>query len=193
MKQQFTPTEAAAITDLPVRYIQKAIDEGPLKAARRRTLDFDDLVFLYVVGHVDSGLIQITTAAKKQLRKKIQSAPRLKGDLLVGGAVFQLKPAMRAVRSRLAKLRQAKRMVVRDPEIRGGLPVIKGTRIGVYEVATMLADPNETEEEFLAGYPTLKREQLELSKIYAVAYPRRGRPPRHPWHIAAERPRKAAA
>ncbi|HLX38527.1 MAG TPA: hypothetical protein VKR29_12030, partial [Candidatus Binataceae bacterium] len=104
---------------MPVRYIQKAIDEGPLNGMRRRTgrtLVFDDLVFLYTVGHVDSGLIQITTAAKKQLRKKIQSAPRLNGDLLIGGAVFQLKPAMRAVRSRLAKLSQAKRMVVRDPE-----------------------------------------------------------------------------
>jgi uncharacterized protein (DUF433 family) len=72
-------------------------------------------------------------------------------------------------------------MVVCDPEIRGGLPVIKGTRIGVYEVAAML-DQGETEEEFLEGYPTLKREQLELSKMYAAAYPRRGRPPRHPWH-----------
>jgi uncharacterized protein (DUF433 family) len=182
---EFTPTEAAAITDLPVRYIQKAIDEGPLKGARHRngrSLHFDDLVFLYTVGHVDSGLIQITAAAKKQLRKKIENAPGTNGDVLVGGAVFQLKPAIRTVRSRLTKLRRAKRMVVCDPEIRGGLPVIKGTRIGVYEVATMLADPNETEEEFLEGYPALRREQLELSRIYAAAYPRRGRPPRHPWH-----------
>src|SRR5208283_5966343 len=134
--KEFTPTEAAAITDLPVRYIQKAIDEGPLKRARRRngrSLDFDDLVFLYTVGHVDSGLIQITATAKKQLRKKIENTPRRNGDLLVGGAVFQLKTAMRAVRSRLTKLRRAKRMVVCDPEIRGGLPVIRGTRIGVYE------------------------------------------------------------
>ncbi len=188
--KEFTPTEATAITDLPVRYIQKAIDEGPLKGARHRngrSLDLDDLVFLYTVGHVDSGLIQITAAAKKLLRKKIENTPRGNRDLLVGGAVFQLKHAIRAVRSRLTKLRRAKRMVVCDPEIRGGLPVIKGTRIGVYEVATMLADPNETEEEFLEGYPTLKREQLELSRIYAAAYPRRGRPPRHPWHRASAR------
>jgi hypothetical protein len=38
------------------------------------------------------------------------------------------------------------------------------------------------EEEILEGYPSLKREQLELAKIFAQAYPRKGRPPRHSWH-----------
>ncbi len=36
-------------------------------------------------------------------------------------------------------------------------------------------------EEILSGYPTLSREQLDLACIYAGAYPRRGRPPKHPW------------
>ncbi len=187
MMDEFTPTEAAAITDLPVRYVQKAIDEGPLNGARSRngrTLDLDDLVFLYTVGHVDSGLIQITASAKKQLRKKIEGTSQ--PDIAVGGAVFQLKPAKQSVRSRLSKLKQAKRMVVSDPEIRGGTPVIKGTRIGVYEIAGML-DQGDTEEDLLEGYPALKQEQLELAKIYAAAYPRRGRPLRHPWHTAETR------
>jgi uncharacterized protein (DUF433 family) len=72
-------------------------------------------------------------------------------------------------------------MVVEDPEIRGGEPCIKGTRIGVYEIADML-DQGASEAEILEGYPSLKRYQLELAKTYAQAYPRRGRPPSHPWH-----------
>jgi uncharacterized protein (DUF433 family) len=71
-------------------------------------------------------------------------------------------------------------MVVEDPEIRGGKPCVSGTRIGVYEVAKML-EQGAPEEEILEGYPSLKREHLELAKIFAQAYPRKGRPPRHPW------------
>lgn len=33
---------------------------------------------------------------------------------------------------------------------------------------------------------------LSEAKIYAAAYPRRGRPPHHPWHTA-QRPREVAA
>lgn len=178
-----------------MRYIQKAIDEGPLKSARRRTrrsLDFDDLVFLYTVGHVDSGLVQVTAAAKKQLRKKIAESLRTGPDLDIGGCSFKFKSALRAVRKRLALLRKARRKVVSDPEIRGGMPVIKGTRIGAHEIAAMLAQETN-EAEFLQDYPTLKAEDLEVARIYAAAYPRRGRPPRHPWHIAAERRGEATA
>jgi len=47
----------------------------------------------------------------------------------------------------------------------------------------MVAGASEKEiEEILAGYPTLKREHLEIAQFYAAAHPRRGRPPKHPWH-----------
>jgi uncharacterized protein (DUF433 family) len=192
--QQFTPTEAAAIIDLPVRFVQKAIDEGPLDGSRRRggrALDLDDLVFLYTVGHLDSDLVRVTASAKKQLRKKVGQSLRTGAELDIGGCVFQLKSASRTIRRRLSELKRAKRKVVSDPEIRGGIPVIKGTRIGVYEIAAMLA--HETNEaEFLDDFPTLTAEDLVLSKIYTAAYPRRGRPPRRPRHTA-ERKREIAA
>jgi uncharacterized protein (DUF433 family) len=191
---EFTPTEAAAIIDLPVRFVQKAIDEGPLGAARNRkgrALDLEDLVFLYLIGRIDSGFVRVTAAAKRQLRKKLGESLRAGTDLDLGGCIFQLKSAFRAIRRRLAQLQKAKRKVVSDPEIRGGLPVIKGTRIGVYEIAAMLEqEPNE--DEFLEEYPSLKAEDLESARIFSVAYPRRGRPPRHPWHVA-QRPREVTA
>ncbi len=192
--KEFTPTEAAAIIDLPVRFVQKAIDEGPLGAARNRkgrALDLEDLVFLYLIGRLDSGFVRLTSAAKRQLRKKLGESLRASTALDIGGCVFQVKSAFRTIRTRLAKLQTAKRKVVSDPEIRGGLPVIKGTRIGVYEIAAMLEqEPNEA--EFLEEYPSLQAQDLEIAKIYSAAYPRRGRPPRHPWHIA-QRPREVAA
>jgi len=95
--------------------------------------------------------------------------------------LLDLQKAWSEMTQQLAKLARAKTMVVSDPEIRGGEPVIRGTRIGVYEVATML-ERGAGEEEILSGYPTLQPEHLALAVIYAKAYPRRGRPPRHPWH-----------
>ncbi|HWN57797.1 MAG TPA: DUF433 domain-containing protein, partial [Methylomirabilota bacterium] len=77
---------------------------------------------------------------------------------------------------------RARRMVVRDSEVRGGEPVIRGTRIPVYLVADLI-EQGAGEQEILSGYPTLKRENRELARLYAMAYPRRGRPPKHPWHM----------
>ena len=71
-------------------------------------------------------------------------------------------------------------MVVSDPEVMGGTPVYRGTRIPVDLVATMSAQ-GATVEEILDGYPALNREKVELAPLYVAAFPRRGRPARRPW------------
>jgi uncharacterized protein (DUF433 family) len=190
-QKTYTPAEAAAVAGLPIKTVQKAIDEGPFNKARKgygRALCETDLMYLAATKKLDPRNVKLSKRTKAELLKKFEGRrKRTSGvDLGVGGLILEVKAALRELRTRLSKLQQAKRMVVCDPEIRGGLPVIKGTRIGVYEVAAML-DQGETEEDFLEGYPTLKREQLELARIYAAAYPRRGRPPRHPWHTAEAR------
>jgi len=78
---------------------------------------------------------------------------------------------------RLNQLKDAQEMVVEDPEILSGIPVIKGTRIPVYDVAG-LVDSNTPIQELLEIYPRLKKEQFELASIYAKANPLRGRPKR---------------
>src|ERR1700722_1791723 len=58
---------------------------------------------------------------------------------------------------RLNQLKDAQEMVVEDPEILSGIPVIKGTRIPVYDVAG-LVDSNTPIQELLEIYPRLKKE-----------------------------------
>ena len=67
-------------------------------------------------------------------------------------------------------------MVVENPKILGGEPVLRRTRIPVHQVAAMAN--TMTPEEILEGYPSLKREQIELARLYAQAYPKQGRPAR---------------
>jgi uncharacterized protein (DUF433 family) len=68
-------------------------------------------------------------------------------------------------------------MVIEDPEILSGTPVIKGTRVPVYDIAAAV-DAGTPTDKILKSYPSLKDWQIELSQIYAKAVPPRGRPKR---------------
>ncbi len=54
-----------------------------------------------------------------------------------------------------------------DPEIMGGTPVFTGTRVPVQNLLDYL-EGGETIDEFLAGFPTVKREQV-IAFIEAAA------------------------
>ncbi len=190
-ERTFTATEAAVASGVPVKTIHREIDEGPLKSAlkqpgNKRCIREEDLLYLAVTRRLDPKLVQLTSEGKDRLHDAIVSygyrrGQQKRGFPLFGGLSLDLKDIVKELRSKLILLNRARKMVIEDPEIRGGEPCIRGTRIGVYEIGAML-EQGASEEELLAGYPSLHREQLGLARIYAHAYPRRGRPPRHPWH-----------
>jgi uncharacterized protein (DUF433 family) len=191
-ERTFTPCEAAVVSGVSVKTVHREIDEGPLKPKRRRpgskrALREQDLFYLAAAKGLDTRLVQLTSEGKVKLHDAIivywRSKKPAKKELPVlgGRLLLDLNLVLEEVRSRLKRLERSRRMVAEDSEIRGGQPCIRGTRVGVYELASML-EKGASEEEILEGYPSLKREQLELAKIFAQAYPRKGRPPRHPWH-----------
>jgi uncharacterized protein (DUF433 family) len=47
----------------------------------------------------------------------------------------------------------------RDPEIMGGTPVFTGTRVPVQNLLDYI-EGGESIDDFLAGFPTVKREQV---------------------------------
>jgi uncharacterized protein (DUF433 family) len=85
----------------------------------------------------------------------------------------------KGVDDRLHKLWKAREAVTQDPEILGGIPVFKGTRVPVYDIAA-LVDAGTSTERILKSYPSLKDWQVELAPIYARAVPPKGRPKRNP-------------
>ncbi len=52
-------------------------------------------------------------------------------------------------------------VVVRDPDILGGTPVFVGTRVPVQNLVDYLAAGDDV-AEFLADFPTVRREQVEV-------------------------------
>ena len=66
--------------------------------------------------------------------------------------------------------RAARDAVVSDPEILGGAPVLRGTRVPVHDVAACVAAGLPL-DRILAAYPSLDAEKIALAAIYGQACP----------------------
>ena len=55
-----------------------------------------------------------------------------------------------------------------NPKVCNGKPVIKGTRIPVSVILEQIAE-GETWDQLLAGYPELKKEDIQAALLYARA------------------------
>jgi uncharacterized protein (DUF433 family) len=78
---------------------------------------------------------------------------------------------------RHAELAAARALVVEDPGILGGTPVMRGTRIPVHDIAASVA-AGLSWPRIRSAYPNLDDRAIELATIYAAATPLRGRPKR---------------
>jgi uncharacterized protein (DUF433 family) len=74
-----------------------------------------------------------------------------------------------------ARLTKAREIVGEDPHILGGTPVVKGSRVPVYDIAASAAR-GLTPAEIKEDYPGLDEEKIALAILYAKATPQRGRP-----------------
>lgn len=72
------------------------------------------------------------------------------------------------------RLSQAEALIASDPDVLGGEPCVRNTRIPAYLVGA-LARKHGVEETH-ATYPTLSRQTIELVALYVQAHPRVGRP-----------------
>ncbi|PDT44332.1 hypothetical protein CO661_29935 [Sinorhizobium fredii] len=88
---------------------------------------------------------------------------------------IDLMPFMRGASERLDDLAAAREIVTSSPDILGGTPVIRGTRVPVYDVAASVAAGHSV-ERMLEAWPSLDAEKIRLASIYAEANPLRGRP-----------------
>jgi uncharacterized protein (DUF433 family) len=182
----YTPAEASAIARLPLKAVHKVIEGRLIRPQRsrrgnqvQRLLSAEHLVYLRLEAE---GVRLLPLASRREVARTLESAPNSDIVTVSGGSalVVQVKSARRDVQREVKRLHKVEQMVVSDPEVMGGTPVYRGTRIPVDLVATMSAQGTSV-EEILNGYPALSREQVELAPLYVAAFPRRGRPVRRPW------------
>lgn len=180
-----SPTEAAFVTELPRKTVEQAIDRGevePVPAERSgeasRVLDEPAVVYLRIRSEVGDLL---TAKARREVYRALRAEKPVRSRLEFGPIVVSTTEAVRKVRARMQRLRRARVAVHVDPEIRGGEPVVRGTRIPVHMLVD-LEKAGETRDRILEDYPGLDAGLLEDALLYASLHPRRGRPRAALWH-----------
>jgi uncharacterized protein (DUF433 family) len=177
----FTPTEAAVLTGLPLKVVNNAIDKKTVSAVAReeggRLLDARALVSLFLERRLSD---RIAPELRRQVFDALAESPRNVVSLEGGLVKIDLHEPRRQLATSLRELRRARRLVVSDPEIMGGDPVFRGTRVSVHMIAELVAQ-GSAQAELLESYPRLTAEMIRLAPVYAAAYPLRGRPRNQPW------------
>jgi uncharacterized protein (DUF433 family) len=69
--------------------------------------------------------------------------------------------------------------IISDPEILGGMPVIKGTRVPVYDMAASVR-AGIPRDRILAAYPTIQEHHLDLAVAFTEAIPLAPQPRKWP-------------
>jgi len=187
--EMLKPSEAAVVAGVALRDVNRVIDEHLLPdgffslndgrrvattactliafyfdSARRLTLEER----LFAIREVGSRLYKLRTRALASL---IEEDWTVRDEFLT----IDLAPFVRRTKERLERLAAARGMVVSDPDVLGGAPVVRGTRVPVHDVAASVAAGLPI-DRILAAYPSLDADKIELAAIYAEANPARGRP-----------------
>jgi uncharacterized protein (DUF433 family) len=181
----FTPAEAAVLTRMTVKAVNNAIDkktvpalDGHRAGQGTRLLDLRALMSLALERRLSNRFVP---ELRRELFDALAGASRNTVSLDGGFLKIDLREPRRELATSLRDLRRVRRLVSVNPEIMGGSPVFRGTRVPVHMIAIML-EKGDTVEGLLQGYPGLTAEMIRLAPIYAHAYPLQGRPRAQPWH-----------
>lgn len=98
-------------------------------------------------------------------------------DWDVGFKNFEIKLGafVTQAQARAAQIETAHRLIMQDPDILGGQPVVKGTRLPVDTLVAMHRS-GRSFAQLQIDYPSLTQELLDAAGIYQAIHPRRGRP-----------------
>jgi uncharacterized protein (DUF433 family) len=191
MIELLTASEAAVVSQVSVRDVNRVIDESILPEDFFRVGDER-----YIVA-AGCPLIAFYFESARRLTSEQRlwairhAGPRLRGGRTAAALLAQdwtfrdefltinLEPFLRRTWERLRRLDEAREIVVSLPDILGGTPVIRGTRVPVYDVAKSVT-AGIAIDRILAAYPVLDADKVELAAIYAEANPPRGRPRQSP-------------
>ncbi len=182
--------EAVEIAHVPLGALDKAIEQNIVTVHKRRDhswLRSDDVG---VVALLQKTALPLPITVKRKIRRWVrETEPYRTGngtELQISDALIvrwspDISETVHAAES-YARLRE--QWIEINPAIKGGEPVIRGTRVGVRAVAQRL-DSGDTIATLTDDYPQIPAEAFQTAYTYARAHPRRGRPAR-PWRDADE-------
>lgn len=187
--EMLKPTEAAVVARVALRDVNRVIDERILPESfvsvddgRRVAVTACPLIAFYFDSAKrltsEERLFAIREAGSRMHRFRTLALASLSAkDWIVRDEflTIDLAPFVRRTKERMERLDAAREIIVSDPDMLGGVPVVRGTRVPVHDVAASVAAGLPV-DRILAAYPSLDADKIELAAIYAEANPARGRP-----------------
>ncbi len=183
------PTEAAVVASVALRDVNRAIDEHILPEGfvshddGRRVAFTACMLISFYVESADRLTAKERTCTIHEAGLRLRKFRNFDLKFLVEHdwtvrhdfVTIDLAPFARRTKERMERLTAAREAVVSDPEILGGTPVLRGTRVPAHDVAASVEAGIST-DRILAAYPSITEEWIKLATIYASANPPRGRP-----------------
>ena len=194
MTDSFTTREVAELANVPVRAVDKAIEEKVLTGIRgggvrgkRQLLPLHAVPYVAIVSKLS---VTLSREAKRNLAKTLGGRPASR----MTSEPLDIEPALTVdvptlvggdLADRAARYGRAREDHIEvNADIMGGTPVIRGTRMTVYAVLGRL-DQGDSIRDILDDNPHLSHEAIETAALYARTHPLRGRPGGRPWAKAA--------
>ena len=179
MTTLLTRREAAELSGTSETTVKKAIDLRVIPSRRRWTqscIEPGDVPVLAMLGHLSE--LRLGIAHKRSVRRWLRDSDATDELALTPAVVIRRPDSVEEARQRAERyVRLRDQWIVSDPEIKGGEPVIKGSRVSVHSLAARLAG-GESDEILSEDFPHVPAEAREVALLYARANPRRGRPRR---------------
>jgi len=173
----FTPSGAAALTELPAKRVRKEIENHVIEAASPPRLPFGALVYFRVLQLLGIDLaVDVRARMARRLLDAVQES--LDVDAVELGQVLTLRVGaiVKSLREKTQQFERWKERLVQSPAIMGGEPVFPNSRLSVRRVGGML-ERGEEPATIVEDYPYLTAEDVEMARLFVRAYPRVGRPP----------------
>jgi uncharacterized protein (DUF433 family) len=172
--EALTTNEVVALFGLEARRVQKEVEHGVLEPRR-----FALAAVLYLRALSEMGVEVSTVDDRKRLYALIRRAVDSSGTLRIQLSrivELQLDALCDEVKEQVRRFEDWKQTLVLDDQILAGEPVFPRTRLAVRNIGGMRAR-GATTAELREDYPYLTDDDIEFARMYARAYPPRGRPP----------------
>jgi excisionase family DNA binding protein len=170
--------EAAELVGVSLTAVNKAIEQRairPVKVRRSVGIPLEEVAPLVVICRIG---VPLPSQAKRRIREWLveEGEP---GELALSDAlVVRWSEEFAAiVRNARQYAEDRAEYLETDPEVKGGEPVIRGTRLTARAVLARLAGGDNV-GDLAAEYPDIDPAAFEAAALYARTHPLRGRPPR---------------
>lgn len=175
--ENLTTAQAAFVVGEPLDTFKKVVERAPIKPSlvKRggrsiRQFGAAELIFLRAY----SELIEaFTPKSQCELYAALLAAPKTgrKTEVVFGKHRYDIAQHVVVIER---KLKELEKLTAKIDTSRKE-PLIKGTQVEVYRIATLL-DAGIPVNEVLRDYPSLNEEQIVAAKAFAEAHPKAGRP-----------------